>query len=289
MVSYTNKSNLTIENKTFDKEKVTLKNCRNVVIRNCDFSYNKKEEYMLLLENCKNTTVEKSKFHDKSTKGASFKVKGENTANITITDNEFYDMTFDDDNGGEPLQIGLSEFSGCRFNVIIRNNYFHDCSADVETVSIKSVGVLVENNRHEDNTSSIVVRHGGFATIKGNRFKGEGGIRLYGYGNIVTGNFFKDNRSTKFPPISLGAGTHTKDPNWITYSKPSGKKGKGHAAYAQLRKNTITNNTFENCKKQIYTRTDKPLKPRDNIINNNNEGNFIPLPTPPPEPTPATT
>src|SRR5215213_5899841 len=210
MVTHTGKTDLVIEGKTFDTEGLTLKDCKRVTVKNCDFSYNKTDTDMLYLSNCQDCTIQNNKFHDKSTKGLGIKATGASTKNIIIEANEMYKLTYSDSNGGEPIRLGNSDFSGCFFNCIVRNNYFHDLAADPETISVKSCGNIIENNRHENCKSSFVVRHGGLCTIRNNQFKGEGGIRIYGFGNKITGNHFKDNQSSKFPPITLGAGTAEK-------------------------------------------------------------------------------
>lgn len=290
MASYSGKDNLVIEGKKFDKEGLTLTNCKNATIKNCDFSYDASGKDMLVLSDCQNCKIQDSKFHDKKTKGLALKITGSKTKGHTIERCEFFKLTYSDANGGEPIRLGNSDTSGCFFNCTVRDNYFHDLAADPETVSSKTCGNIIENNRHENCKSSFVVRHGGLCTIQNNQFQGEGGIRIYGYGNKITGNHFKDNQSSKFPPITLGAGNKEKDPNFTSYNKPSGKKGSSHATYAQVRDNVIENNTFENCKTRIFTRTNEPLKPRDNTIRNNTEGGGgggTTTPPAPPAPTPT--
>src|SRR5918996_1596866 len=249
-----------IENKKFDRERLSLKGKSKVLIRNCDFSVNESEEAMLTLSNCQDCRVEGCKFHDKDTEGVALKMRGGDTKRIVVDNCEFYKLTYNAGNGGEPVRIGNSETSGVSFDCTVRNCYFHDLRADPETVSIKSCGNVIENCRHENCKSSFVVRHGGFAIIRNNRFKGEGGIRIYGYGNIITGNHFEGNQSNKFPPITLGAGDVKKDPNWIDVDTPSGREGVSHSRYAQINNNTIKDNTKHDCRKTLVYRKDKPLR-----------------------------
>jgi len=255
-----------IENKQFKTEPLSLSNKSKVLIRNCDFSYNKADTTMLTLSNCQDCRVENCKFHDKDTLGLGLKIAGEKSKGTVVEGCEFYNLKYSESNGGEPMRIGNSHSSGVWFNTTVRNCHFHDLSADVETVSIKCCGVVVEGCLHENNKSSITVRHGGFAKIKNNRFKGSGGIRVFGYGNEITGNHFEDNQSDKFPPITLGAGNVEKDPNFTAPDKPSGKEGQSHAKYAQINNNTIKDNTYQNCKHTIRRRTDKPLEPINSDI-----------------------
>jgi hypothetical protein len=279
-----------IENKQFKTEGLSLSGKKDVLIRNCDFSVNKEGGTMLTLSNCTGCRVENCKFHDKTTKGVGLKIAGPGSKGNVVEGCEFYKMTYSTDNGGEPMRIGNSHSSGVIMNTLVRNCYFHDLAADPETISIKCCGNIVENCRHENNKSSFVIRHGGFATIRNNRFKGEGGIRIYGYGNVIEGNHFEDNKSATFPPITLGAGNVAKDPNFTAPDKPSGKEGESHANYAQINNNTIKNNTQKNCTKTIVTRTDKPLKPINSTIEPLKETatTVPPTPTPvPPTPTPV--
>ncbi len=290
MASYSGKTGLVIEGKTFKTEGLTLSSCKDCTVRNCDFSYNVAGDDMLYLSNCQRCTIEDNKFHGKNTVGVTLKVTGAGTKDNKILNNTFYDI--DDpphDNGYEPMRLGNSGFSGCVFNTLVSGNTFKKLTADVETISIKSCGNIIENNEHVDCQSSFVIRHGGNNTIRNNRFTGSGGIRIYGYGNTITGNTFKDNKSSKFPPITLGAGVSEVDPNWFKNEtdgtqKPAGKVIKSsHAIYDQVIKNTITDNVFDNCSKTIVTRTDKSLKPKDNTINNNKSGT-VPVTEPEVEP-----
>jgi poly(beta-D-mannuronate) lyase len=255
-----------IENKEFKTEGLSLRGKSKVLIRNCDFSVNKSDDTMLSLSNCKDCRVEGCKFHDKDSKGVGLKIAGEDTKRIVVDNCEFYDLTYSKDNGGEPIRIGNSHSSGVWFDCTVRNCYFHNLKADPETVSIKSCGNVIENCKHENCKSSFVIRHGGFAKIRNNRFKGEGGIRIYGYGNEITGNHFEDNQSERFPPITLGAGDVEKDPNFSASDKPTGREGSSHSNYAQINNNTIKDNTYQNCKRTIVKRTDEPLKPINSDI-----------------------
>jgi hypothetical protein len=255
-----------IENKEYKTEGLSLRGRSKVLIRNCDFSVNKTDETMLSLSNCQDCRVEGCKFHDKDTKGVGLKIAGPETKKIVVDNCEFYKLTYDQENGGEPVRIGNSHSSGVWFDCTVRNCYFHDLKADPETVSIKSCGNVIENCKHENCKSSFVIRHGGLAKIRNNRFKGEGGIRIYGYGNEITGNHFEDNQSDRFPPITLGWGNEEKDPNFIAPDKPSGREGESHSAYAQINKNTIKDNTYNNCSRTIIRRTNEPREPINSDI-----------------------
>ena len=245
-------------------EAVTIKDCENCIIDGCDFEYDKSDTTLLTLSNCRKCTVRNCKFHDKSTKGLFLKISGGNTSGNIVEGCEFWNHTFNDENGGEPVRIGNSSSSGCLFNTQFRKNSLHDLRADVETISIKSCGNVIEDNDFENNASMIAFRHGGFNKVRNNRFKGKGGIRLYGTGNEITDNYFKDNKDTKWVPISIENGNTERDPNFTSENKPSGKEGNSHAMYDQVIDNKITGNKFENCTKTIvFNDKGRKLEPKD--------------------------
>lgn len=268
-------------------QRVKFSNLENCTIQNVDFSSNE-SDHMVNASNLKNCKFINCKFHDKSTIGVACNMSGPGTSGNIFDGCEWYNLTYSAGNGGEPLRLGNSQYSGIWFNCTVRNCNFHDLKADVETISIKSCGNTVENCTFSNNQSNITVRHGGFAKIINNKFFGSGGIRLYGYGTTITGNTFKDNQSdSKFAPIIIGAGTEPKDPNFTAPDKPSGKEGRSHATYAQVNTATIEKNVFDNCKVKVYVRTDHPLRAVNSRIVDQSEGPTTPPPPPPePEPTP---
>ena len=85
-----------------------------------------------------------------------------------------------------------------------------------------------------DNTCSVVIRHGFNNTIQDNTFEGEGGIRVHGKDNKILRNHHKNNRSEDFPPLSLVNG-NVQDENL-------------EAQYAQVRNLLLEGNTYEDCK-----------------------------------------
>jgi hypothetical protein len=248
-------------NETIEGKPVVIEGCTDCKIVNCDFSFNKEDETMLTLKNCIRCVVSKCKFHDKDTAGLFLKIAGDKSkdniiegchfSEFTITEEERkrYKKTHDDKNlNAEPIRIGGSQFSGCRFNTTIRFCHFDHLKADVETVSIKSCGNILENNKHEDCESSFVVRHGGLNKIRNNLFIGSGGIRVYGNGNEITGNYHKNNDNREKPPLIISNGNLENDPNFDSEGKPIGEEGCTHAAYARAENNLIEGNTYDNCK-----------------------------------------
>ncbi len=244
-----------LKNREITDEPVKLKNCEDCTIIGCDFSYNKSGEAMLTLENCKRCKVLKCDFHDKDTKGNFIKIIGKESKENLIEGCEFYDHTYDRGNGGEPVRIGESPYSGCRFNTKVRYCRFRNLTADPETVSIKSCGNLLEHNEHIDCDSNFTIRHGGFNKIKNNKFTGSGGIRVYGNTNEITGNYHQNNNNdnTKRRPLWIGNANFEDDLNFDRQGRPTDpprdkKKACSHAGYARAKNNTIEDNIYDNCK-----------------------------------------
>jgi Chondroitinase B len=283
-----NKSNETIlVDKTITQESVKIKNCTDCKIVNCDFSFKKEDETMLTLSNCVGCVVSKCKFHDKDTSGLFIKIEGEKSKDNVIEGCHFSDFTItqeyskhykethgkDKNLNAEPIRIGGSQFSGCFFNTTIRFCHFDHLEADVETVSIKSCGNVLENNKHEDCKSSFVIRHGGLNKIQNNLFIGSGGIRVCGDSNEIIGNYHQNNDSSRFPPLIISNGNLENDPNFDSEGKPSGKEGSSHAAYARAKNNLLEGNTYDNCVGTcvIWARKkeDQKLIPTKNKFRNN--------------------
>jgi hypothetical protein len=109
-----------LENQTFT-EPVKISECENCLIVNCDFSSNQPEKAMLHLSDCRGCTVSKCKFHDKDTVGVALKIDGENSRDNIVEDSEWWDLSYDEGNGGEPVRLGNSRVSHLPYNTIIRN------------------------------------------------------------------------------------------------------------------------------------------------------------------------
>src|SRR5215510_494397 len=268
------------------REAVTLKDCKDCTIDGCEFVYDRTDTTLLTLSNCIGCKVLNSKFHSKSRKGLFLKIMGAKSKDNLVEGNEFWDHTFSKENGGECMRVGNSNVSGCNFNTVVRKNLFHDVRSDVELISIKSCGNIIEDNDMQNNAGMVTIRHVGYNTIQKNRFKGKGGIRVLGAGNKITGNYFKDNQDSKWIPISIEYGNTERDPNFDASNKPSGKEGKSHAMYAQIRDGEVSDNNFESCKITIKT-TDKGRK--YGPVNNKSENNNTVQPGQLPEQTPPDT
>ncbi len=245
-------------------------NKKNITIEGFDFTVNKADVKMCTVTDCENVTIRRCIFRDKDTLGVALNVTGVKTKKVLIEYCLFENLTFDDDNGGEPLRLGNSQHSGCIFECTVRNCIFRNLAADPETISIKSCKNTVEDCYFMNNKSNVTVRHGGLATIRHNYFKEKGGIRLYGYGNEITNNLFEDNPGEeKYAPIIVANGNKPRDPNWEDDKTPTGKEGNSHAIYAQNKDNKIHGNRFKNCKITIYYRKSERLKPKDLKLDDN--------------------
>jgi hypothetical protein len=81
-----------IEKREYRNEGLSRKGKRKVLIRKCDFSYNKRETSMLRLSNCRYCRIEDCEFHGKDTLGVTLKIDGEKTRFIEIDGCKFYDL-----------------------------------------------------------------------------------------------------------------------------------------------------------------------------------------------------
>jgi hypothetical protein len=256
-----------------------LRGKHNIKIINCTFTHHEEDEDklkhededMLHLKDCDGCVILKCKFQDKHTAGLALLIDGAKSKNNKVVGCTFSDLIISKEYekdykerrkqagkkpkiNAEPIRLGGSPISGCWFGTTVSWCLFDKLAADVETVSIKSCGNVLENNIHNNCDSNFTIRHGGYNKILNNVFTGSGGIRVYGYKNEIKGNYHKDNDSDR-PPLILGTGTHDDDPNFNDKGEPpvndSGehinKKGCSHHVYARAKFNTIAHNQYDNC------------------------------------------
>jgi hypothetical protein len=236
-------------------ERVKLSGLKNVTIQDVDFSSDE-TDHMVAATDLQNVVFKNCKFHGKSTEGCAVNMTGTKTKDNVFDGCEWYDLSYNAGNGGEPLRLGLSKQANLFFNTVVKNCIFRNLNADVETVSIKSCGNIIEKCKHLNNKSSFVVRHGHTNTIQDNEFEGEGGIRVYGKDNKILNNKFRNNSSSKFPPISLVNGN--KEDEDLS------------ADYTQVRNAIIEGNEFDNCTKAIvWGRDSRAFKPKGVRVANN--------------------
>ncbi len=97
-------------------------------------------------------------------------------------------------NGGETLRIGTSHFSREYSNTVVRKNYFDRTSGELEIISSKSCGNLIEDNVFFESQGTLTMRHGHYTTVEGNYFLGNrvpntGGIRIINENQTVRNNY----------------------------------------------------------------------------------------------------
>lgn len=273
MPRFRNRRNTTIRLDRSDlDEPVVLDRCVECKIEGEEFTDNSSGESQLRLKNCERCRIVNCKFHDKSTIGNFIEIVGERSRDNIIERCEFWDHTFDDRSGGEPIRIGTSHTSGCRFKTIVRNCYFHNLRADPETISIKSCENILENNLHENCRSNFVIRHGVKNIIRNNVFKGSGGIRVCGSDNKIIGNLHLNNDNEDYRPLRLENGDRENDRHVDRDGDPSDEEGESHDDYARVKRCLIEGNIYENCEGIVIIwgrRQNNRRKPTNNTFRDN--------------------
>jgi poly(beta-D-mannuronate) lyase len=104
----------------------------------------------------------------------------------------------------ETLQIGSSETSMTPAYVNVSENMFYRCNGEVEIISSKSNFNEFNYNVFFESEGSLVLRHGNYARINGNKFIGNdnsefiGGIRVINTGHWITNNYFYKLKGSEF-------------------------------------------------------------------------------------------
>jgi hypothetical protein len=223
----------------------------NVKIRNCKFRNNKGQPAVVIA----------------------------NAKNVVIEDCIFENITVRDGTNREPLRIGEDGGeSGMELKCKVRRCIFRNNTAEAETISIKSANNTIEHCFFINNDGNLTVRHGGRTIIHHNYFRGNNGVRIYGYGNRVEYNCFENNSGGENrSPIGLWYGNEDKDQNWEwedeekMISRPKGGDPRGnHDEYARAVDTIIKGNEFKNCNNDIVevkdgrSREPKRTKSEDN-------------------------
>lgn len=113
-----------------------------------------------------------------------------------ITNNHFGPRPRKGGPHGETIQVGDSYTSMVPSFTNIANNIFDRCDGEVEIISNKSNNNIYRNNIFYRSEGSLVLRHGNYCTVDGNRFIGDGkskamgGIRVINTGHWITNNYF---------------------------------------------------------------------------------------------------
>lgn len=97
------------------------------------------------------------------------------------------------DQGIEPIRIGLSTQADHISRTLVEYCYFTQCNGDGEIISSKATQNVYRFNTFEDNPKAeLVLRHGSEAIVYGNFFlKGKGGVRVReGQNHYIYNNYF---------------------------------------------------------------------------------------------------
>jgi parallel beta-helix repeat protein len=250
-----------------NESKVVLKleDCKNIRLTECKFpkkdahfSRDKSLDVIQLDENCKKITIKGCKFEGKTNKGNFIDIK--DGFDIHIKDCHFKNHAFGGENGGEAILIGRGDNPDKSFDTHVIDCDFKNCNGDPELISIKQSKTEIVHNRFEDwDRGNVSIRFGGGNTIKDNTFKGSGGgILVRGRENKIIDNTHKDNRNNNddYRPCML----------------ENGKESRG---YAKAVKNTISHNTYENCRGPCIILGQDDARDDDEIPKNNTFKNNI--------------
>jgi poly(beta-D-mannuronate) lyase len=140
-------------------------------------------------------------------------------------------------NGGETLRIGVSTYSLTSSRTIVEENYFYQCSGEVEIISIKSCDNIVRKNTFVECEGGLVLRHGNRNLLEGNFFFGNnkpntGGIRVINAGHTIKGNYLENLKGKQFRSALT-----------IMNAVPNSAINRYH----QVKDVVIEGNTFLNC------------------------------------------
>jgi hypothetical protein len=238
------------------------------VIEGLDFNFGGKEgdksKMLIVPRDCDKVTIRRCWFRNKANEDPALVIASKN---VVVEECIFENMTGGD--AREAIRIAYDgRDSGVLLNCRVTRCVFRNNSGDDEIISIKSTGNTIEDCFFINNDGNVTVRHGGSTEIHHNYFKGNNGVRIHGYGNLVEYNYFEDNKSDTEDkenmrcPISVWWGDKDYDPNWIPddkegekASRPSDKfdmSGEGtHSMYARAVGTVIRGNRFKNCKNTI--------------------------------------
>lgn len=106
-------------------------------------------------------------------------------------------------NGGETIRVGTSHASASSSFTTVENNWFEQCSGEVEIVSNKSGGNIYRGNVFFESQGALVLRHGDDNLVENNVFIGNGlpntgGVRVINRRNIVRNNYMEGLAGSNF-------------------------------------------------------------------------------------------
>lgn len=220
-------------------------NANNCVVTNCvieEFSNPDKNKNDFWIQiNGKNNTVEYCSLAGKSNKGMTLTVRLDSLTSIE-TNHQIFRNYFGKrdplgENGGETIQIGLSQTSHLNGWVKVEENFFEHCDGELEIISVKSCENQIINNVFKECKGMLTLRHGHRNIVYGNIFmgngiEGTGGVRVINENQKVFNNFFSGLRGK-------GVSSAMVLVNGIPNAQPK--------EYDQVKNAVIFSNTFYDC------------------------------------------
>jgi len=217
--------------------------------------------------NGKNNTVEYCYLAGKTNKGMTLTVRLDSLTSIE-TNHHIYRNYFGKreplgENGGETIQIGLSQTSHLNGWTKVEENFFEHCDGELEIISVKSCENMIVNNVFKECKGMLTLRHGHRNIVYGNIFLGNGventgGVRVINENQKVFNNFFSGLRGK-------GVGSALVLVNGIPNAQPK--------EYDQVKNAVIFNNTFYDCSIPFQfghgNGPNRNMRPLNTVIANN--------------------
>ncbi len=217
--------------------------------------------------NGKNNTVEYCYLAGKINRGMTLTVRLDSLTS-TETNHHIYRNYFGKreplgENGGETIQIGLSQTSHLNGWTKVEENFFEHCDGELEIISVKSCENLIINNVFKECRGMLTLRHGHRNIVYGNIFLGNGvdgtgGVRVINENQKVFNNFFSGLRGK-------GVSSALVLVNGILNAKPK--------EYDQVKNAVIFNNTFYDCSTPFQfghgNGPNRNMRPKNTVLANN--------------------
>lgn len=241
------------------------------VVSNCvieGFSNpNKSKNDFWIQINGKNNRVEYCSLTGKTNKGMTLTVRLDSLTSIE-TNHHIYRNYFGKreplgENGGETIQIGLSQTSHLNGWTKVEENFFEQCGGELEIISVKSSENQIINNIFKECRGMLTLRHGHRNMVYGNIFLGNGvdgtgGVRVINENQKVFNNFFSGLRGK-------GVSSALVLVNGIPNAKPK--------EYDQVKNAVIFNNTFYDCSTPLQfghgNGPNRNMRPLNTVLANN--------------------
>jgi len=243
----------------------------NCIISNCvieGFSNPDKSKNDFWIQiNGKSNRVEYCSLTGKTNKGMTLTVRLDSLTS-TETNHHIYRNYFGKreplgENGGETIQIGLSQTSHLNGWTRVEENFFEQCDGELEIISVKSCENIIINNVFQECRGMVTLRHGHRNIVYGNIFlgngvEGTGGVRVINENQKVFNNFFSGLRGK-------GVNSALVVVNGMPNAKPK--------EYDQVKNAVVFNNTFYDCTTPFQfghgNRPNRNMRPLNTLLANN--------------------